>query len=129
MKLNMDIVKKVLEYIEENQKKDQPVVAQAIRIKECDPEDIYYAIRLLDGAGYLLCYAGEQYRKEFLPSKDMNHVYIQRLTWKGHEFLADTKEPAVWDRAKHVAGHFSLKVFSKILREVAVQYARSQLGF
>ena len=25
---------------------------------------------------------------------------VSRLTWKGHEFLADTRDPAIWDRVK-----------------------------
>ena len=78
---------------------------------------------------YLLCYAGKQYRKEFLPSKDMDRVHVMRLTWKGHEFLANASETTVWNKAMQAAGNLSFEVFSKILRDCAVAVAKSRLGF
>ncbi len=45
--------------------------------------------------------------------------YDLRLTWEGHEFIADASDPRVWEEAKSKGGEASFAVFKQILVEVA----------
>ena len=54
--------------------------------------------------------------------------FIIGLTWEGHDFLANSKQPDIWQRAKQVAGHLSFNVFVATLKEVAMQTVKKLLG-
>ncbi|MBR2692852.1 MAG: DUF2513 domain-containing protein [Thermoguttaceae bacterium] len=49
------------------------------------------------------------------------------LTWDGHDFLDNSREPKVWNAAKKAAGSFSFGIFMKVLVEVATRYAMSKI--
>ena len=46
------------------------------------------------------------------------------LTWDGHDFIADARNPDVWAKAKEKAGDVSLAIFKQVLAIVV----RQQLG-
>lgn len=53
-----------------------------------------------------------------------------RLTWDGHDFLDNSRNSAVWQATKRVAGNLSFDVFVKVMVEVASRWAMSHLtGF
>lgn len=53
-----------------------------------------------------------------------------RLTWDGHDFLDNSRNSAVWQATKKVAGNLSFDVFTKVMIEVASRWAMSHLtGF
>ena len=54
-------------------------------------DEIAYHINLLGEAGFLEC--GHT-------SMDDPATPISRLTWDGHEFLAATKDPTIWENVK-----------------------------
>jgi len=48
--------------------------------------------------------------------------FITRLTWDGHDFLANSKVESVWQKAKQIAGGFSLDLFTSTLKQCAAAY-------
>ena len=121
MQRKMDLVKAVLEYIEQNQVNDIPLSASSIAIAGYDKEEIYHIIRLLDENELILVYANDMNRLNKLPSCFMGSVNIFRLTNAGHDFLDNSRhKPELWEAAKKVAGDSSLSVFSKILEKLVV---------
>ena len=57
-----------------------------------------------------------------------NGYAIRRLTWDGHDFIANAKVPAVWDTAKKIAGSLAFGVFCNVLTKVATDYGQGLLG-
>jgi len=47
---------------------------------------------------------------------------ISRLTWEGHEFLDNSREPAIWNATKKAAGHLSFGVFCSVLTQLATNH-------
>ncbi|GHT17112.1 hypothetical protein FACS1894189_2390 [Planctomycetales bacterium] len=52
---------------------------------------------------------------------------ITRLTWDGHDFLANSKDPIIWEKAKSLAGHLSWDVLTATLSKLAVDTVLSCL--
>lgn len=78
-------------------------------------EEVDYHLDLMIQAGYL---TGNQ---------TMSTVSISSLTWEGHEFLDNIKDPGIWsktkERAKGIPG-----VALRILAEIATSEIRKHLG-
>jgi len=55
-------------------------------------------------------------------SRNKSGYTIHRLTWEGHEFLANAREPSVWNAAKAAAGQASFSVFVGVLTQLATSY-------
>lgn len=53
---------------------------------------------------------------------------IVRLTWDGHDFLANAKDNSVWQTAMKAAGNRSFSVFLRVLENVATQIAMRSIG-
>jgi len=54
-------------------------------------------------------------------TKDGDDLFVRRVTIKGHEFLANTKDKSVWDTAVELAkqiGGVSLPIFVDVLKAV-----------
>lgn len=52
------------------------------------------------------------------------HVMINRLTWKGHEFLDASRESSRWEKAKGIAdkaGGLTLDAMLEVLKKLAAQ--------
>jgi hypothetical protein len=52
----------------------------------------------------------------------------QMLKWEGYEFLDNARECQVWQAAKKAAGNLSWSVFTKVLTEIATEYAKQFLN-
>lgn len=78
-------------------------------------EEVDYHLALLMRAGYL---TGNQ---------TLSTISISSLTWEGHEFLDNIKDPGIWsktkERAKGIPG-----VALKVLAEIATSEIRKHLG-
>lgn len=53
-------------------------------------------------------------------------IFIKRLTWEGHEFLADVKNETVWRETKKTAlekgADMSLSVLSALATKISMDY-------
>ena len=56
-----------------------------------------------------------------------NGWHIRRLTWDGQEFLANAREPEVWNAAKAAVGSASFAVFVSTLSHLAVHHGLDSL--
>jgi hypothetical protein len=78
-------------------------------------EELKYHSSLLMDAGFI---KGE--RDSLIP-------IVSRLTWEGHEFLDNIKDPGIWsktkERAKGIPG-----VALKVIAEIAMSEVRKRLG-
>lgn len=53
---------------------------------------------------------------------------LERLTWKGHEFLDDARNDTVWNKAKERVGKQLGTASLEVLKSVLASIIRSQLG-
>ena len=127
MERKLELVKLVLEFIEQNQKDDKPITAASIVIDGYSQEEVYHTVRLLDGEGFILVYASEIDRKNYLPSHAMPKVNIHRLTWDGHDFLGNTRDTVSWEATKKTASNFSLKIISQVLEKLVLHSVTNTL--
>ncbi|TWU59940.1 hypothetical protein Poly51_02130 [Rubripirellula tenax] len=117
MKRDMDLIRKILFYIEEN---DDISVA----VDGYDQRAISYHIRLLDEAD--LIHAA-------VLSSNSGEIVIQesgqtRLTWSGHEFIDAAREPTRWNKVKAALGDATIAAYIGLLNQVAIHYATKAAG-
>ncbi|MBD8087676.1 DUF2513 domain-containing protein [Limosilactobacillus sp. c11Ua_112_M] len=76
-------------------------------------EFIYTVSKLIEG-GYIngkLCPA----------NNTIGDIYVYSITWKGHEFLDNIRDPKVWSKTKSITGKFtsvSVSLVSNIASQV-----------
>lgn len=76
-------------------------------------EFIYTVAKLIEG-GYIngkLCPA----------NNSIGDIYIYSITWKGHEFLDNIRDPKVWKKTKNITNRFasvSVSLISNIASQV-----------
>jgi len=119
MKRNNDLIRDILLIVEQQPVSDTPISIRAGQFVSKFPgltdDMLNEHIQLLAERGFL---EAEPYQLGW---------FITRLTWDGHDFLANSKEESVWQKTKQVAGNFAFDVFVNILKEAAIQYARALL--
>jgi hypothetical protein len=109
MKLDMDLVRKILIILEEY---PHGFYDQFVQIEGYSPEQIGYHVTLMEEAGMLLVvdatHMGSQ-GPEAMP---------RRLTWQGHQFLNACRDERRWTRAKEIfreAGGVSFDIAKEVL--------------
>lgn len=78
-------------------------------------EEVNYHIRLLEQAGYII------------GSQTMLTYSVSSLTWEGHEFLDNIKDPKIWDETKEKAKEIP-GVGLKIVGEIATGIIKAHFG-
>ena len=94
MKRDMELARTImlrLEAIPENSCLSAP--AEDLGLTDHPVEKVRYHLKLLVGAGFL---DGEPYLS--------GEFGVKAITWRGHEFLDDTRDPTIWTKAKERAG-------------------------
>lgn len=121
MKRDMELIRKVLFYIEEHS--DSKTLIRQWEIEGHTTEEISYHVKLMvehglvDGrsagiSGHLLWYADS-------------------LTWQGHDFLDAIKNDTVWEKVKagiHSKGLEISQISFGVLKEYVKAELRSKLG-
>jgi hypothetical protein len=119
MKLDHELIRSALLFIEENQKSDMDAVfIQDIYNglnEEYSGEEIYYNFRRLSEAGFvnIKFYAGG--------------FFVNSITYDGHQFLDNVRDPAIWKSTKNVIAKVS-SASIPIVMQVAIQQIRTSLG-
>lgn len=63
----------------------------------------------------------------------VNYLFLEGLTWQGHDFLEDAQNETAWNAAKKIAGNLSFTAFrialaSKSAAEAAI-LLKSMMGY
>jgi len=122
MKLDMDLVRKILITLEE-----QPhgFFCQTLTIDGFSAEQIGYHVTLMGEAGLLNAIdmtSMDSQSPEAMP---------QRLTWQGHQFLNACRDEGRWTKAKTIfkdAGGVSFDVAKEILVQLMLKSATTILS-
>jgi Hypothetical protein (DUF2513) len=125
MKRNMELIRDILLRVEADPKLDgadfRRATAETLGITERTEAEVAYHLDLLIQAGFL------NGNTKMLGRGDQKLTRISKLTWEGHEFLDDIRDPEIWrktkDREKAVAG-----VGLKFIWEIAKAEIKTTLG-
>lgn len=125
MRLNHDCVRDILLCIEDctgdlNAIYRISYICDSLSSKYSSNE-IEYHMHLLDEAGFI-------YGIKFFVSGD---GILQRLSWKGHEYLDNIRDKSAWSKLKDGSidlSCMSLDVLGQIAKELALSIAKKKLG-
>jgi len=93
MKRDMDLVRDLLLFIENDPRLDgtlwlSPQKPQDVGVTNHSIEEVAYHLTMLVEAGFVKGNTG------------MEMPAICKLTWNGHEFMDDIRDPDIWDKTK-----------------------------
>jgi hypothetical protein len=114
MKRDLDLIRSILLAVEEE---DNIADFKPVHIEGYEDELVWHHLQLLDEAGLI--------EGQWRPAHGVRaHEWlVRRLTWEGHEFLADARNETVWatmkQRVAEKGGSVSLGVASALLAEIA----------
>ncbi|WP_203269064.1 DUF2513 domain-containing protein [Streptococcus uberis] len=125
MKLNYDCIRDILLTVEESDSLRANILLNEKnnykRLAKYSSDDLQYNSLKLLGEGYInaLKYSGDN---------TTNIIFIDDLTWSGHELLNDIRSDSVYnstkDKVKSTLGTVSIAVFQKL----ATDFAMKSLG-
>ena len=119
MKRDLDLVREILFVAEQHPMLDRALCLQRKQFADKCPgitDDILNEhIQLLVEADML---EAEPYQLGW---------FITRLTWSGHDFLANSRVKSAWEKAKQVAGQLSFAAFSAALNEAVITYGKQAI--
>lgn len=123
MKLNHELERKMMLYIESSEKYDPSgEVLEKLRLDGYQDMEIAYAASKLN-EGHLI---------EFAPSIDpqgyVNAFQTGNLTYEGHSILDNIRDDSVWSKAKEKIGAIFSSVSLSIVAGVAENYIKSKFG-
>ena len=117
MKRDMDLVRKILLALEENE--DDFETGWQPEIDDHSFEEICYHLEIMKEAGLLEA----DIEREI--GSPLPIIYLRRLTWEGHEFLDSAREESLWNRAKQktveATGGLSLHMLKGVLLKLGEQ--------
>lgn len=120
LKLDFDIVRKLLLYIEENVYRNNFLMLSSYN--NDTEEEIYAAIKLHE-AGFI-----DAHINKFIDGNI--RIIVRSITWNGHEFLDNIRPETSWKKTKNIAqkiGGASLNILSDISAKVTADIIKSQL--
>jgi len=116
MKRNLDLVRKILIYLE---KKQDEKMMKSLELEGYESKEIMYHLILMDQAGLLRC---EREVSSSTPDRAIC-VYPFSLSWQGHEFLEASRNESTWNKAKRIVidktGGLSVDVLKALLISMA----------
>lgn len=117
MRLDPDLIRGILTAMEETETDDP--TAYIISINKIDgysDEAMIYHIRQLIDAGFI---DGEVIDSIGKQGAGLN---IRRLTWAGHEFVENSRNDTLWNKAKNTviskSGGISIDLLSEVLKKL-----------
>jgi len=120
MKRDMELVRKLLLYIEENYK-DEVLRSPQINIEGYSRQEISYHLRLMADGGLINVL-------DSVALKDGTYdCAIEGLTWRGHEFLDLVRDEGAWSNVKGALKPVGTVSF-EVIKNLAVAYVSAKLG-
>jgi hypothetical protein len=128
MKRDMDLVRKILFVMEDNETRTIFPENFPLKIDGYKKENIIYHMKIMGQAGLLNVDIEENIPNPHIqmafPKKEYTNYYS--LSWEGHEFLNAARDDKRWEKAKTAmsqAGGFALDVMKQLL----LQYLKTEL--
>ncbi|WP_158582414.1 DUF2513 domain-containing protein [Rummeliibacillus sp. POC4] len=124
MKLNHDCVRDLLLAVEDIPSLTgwysipQLMKNENLKDKHYSIDEIAYTATCLGDAGFI---------KTDPNNREPEYYTIQRMTWNGHAFLDDIRDPKVWKKTKEIASNLA-SVSVKSLFEISTNLARKYVG-
>lgn len=115
MKRDLDLIKKILSSVEDSKNGASFLNAEIPEKFHVDLDTFLYHVNLL---------AEHQLLKK---DEDREGVDLLGLTWKGHDFLDDTRDHKLWNAAKKAGENLSFTAFQSVVTTLAQQVAISIL--
>jgi len=116
MKRDMDLIRELLKYIEENSD-DKPLRNSLwIDIGDHSNETINGHLAIMIDAGLVAGTIGGV--------GNPTTVHKVRLTWAGHEFLDEARDDQNWEKARDLmnkAGGFSIEIAKQVLQQIILE--------
>ena len=91
MKLNHDIVREVLLYLEDRLELNDELDSTKITIPEVTADEVAYTLLRLSEADFITIITDEDLSGNL-------DIFVKSLTWKGHEFLDNIRSNNTWDK-------------------------------
>ncbi|WP_180760426.1 DUF2513 domain-containing protein [Vibrio parahaemolyticus] len=118
MKRDMDLARKLMLEVESH-----PSHIESIKFPNYSQEEVYYHVALLIDAGLLKGDYMMLKNASMAPAK----IYIEKLTWEGHEFLDDTRKENVWEVIKADFRDDSLATIKAVAKDLASGLAKKKV--
>ncbi|WP_180766695.1 DUF2513 domain-containing protein [Vibrio parahaemolyticus] len=114
----MDLARKLMLEVESH-----PSHIESIKFPNYSQEEVYYHVALLIDAGLLKGDYMMLKNASMAPAK----IYIEKLTWEGHEFLDDTRKENVWEVIKADFRDDSLATIKAVAKDLASGLAKKKV--
>ena len=125
MKLDIELIKKILEYAINDESWPMPI--EKFSIEGYDQKIIQYHLYQMEEANLIVSYS---HPYECLEDQ-VPILLIHRLTMEGHSFYANALSENAWNSTLAIfksLGGFSLGIFSQVLAGAVLAYAKNHLG-
>lgn len=124
MKLNLECVRELLLYAEENLSyKNNSITVNNLKIKDYSEEELLYTAEKLNEANYIKCIIGYGYE---LPMIVIVDIYFQ-----GHQFINNIRDDKVFTKTKSILSGFksvSIELFSETASKVITALINQQIN-
>lgn len=110
----MDLVRNILLEMESF---DHGMYQGEMKFDEYSEEEVGYHVHLMDEAGLLV---GADTTSNCSSSPEAIPIH---LTWHGHEFIENSKNPTVWTQSKEIinkVGGASIAIWSEVLKQTVL---------
>ncbi|EKO3619162.1 DUF2513 domain-containing protein [Vibrio metschnikovii] len=119
MKRDMTLIRKLLIDIESH-----PDRIQGIRYDEYTQEEVNYHISLMIDVGLL---DGTYQRSVSMSSMAPSRIFINSITWSGHELLDNLRREDVWNVIKTEFKNDSIETIVSVAKDLASGFAKKKL--
>ena len=117
MKRDMDLVREILIYVEENANDRSFLHAPQVKDgAEVSENEMNYHIKLLSEANLIHT------------KKTYSGWLIYSLTWEGHDFLDAAKNEGVWKRVQKTVSEKGGSLPFDVVKALTIQFAREAVG-
>ena len=121
MKRDMDLIRKLLLYLEE---KDNDKVIKDLELEGYSKDEVQYHFILMDQAGLIRC----ERAMSSTTSDRIIRIYPFSLTWQGHEFLEASRNDTYWNKAKDLVNSKSGALSFDVLKALLISMAKEAVG-
>lgn len=127
MKLNLDCIRDVLLYLEDNliieKHVFKPIELKTLQndLKKYTPEDVFYSVYNL----YQIHFIEGKFND--VSNMKMMFCEIENVTYAGHQFLASVRPESIWSKTKSVVskvGVHTLGFVEGVAHDIAVESAK-----
>ena len=117
MRLDPDLIKKILSVLEETEVDAPNAYLDSLnKIEGYSEDQVIYHVRQLISDGYI--------DGEVIDSigRQGSGLFIRRLSWKGHQFVENSRNDSFWKRSKEIVlskvGGVSIDVLAETLKRL-----------